>query len=308
MEKIILIILLMGCSFNSLATTCIDLTGQTISDKDESVVNVYVDIRPSISAGENMVVNLSNSISCKDRYKINGGNGSPVFFYFARNSGFTGELSKYAGYLEFVRTKYSLPLGTETFSYYSSNYNYTPLSAKLIITPDSSARGVVIPAGSNFAVLYVHMMDRGPDNNGPVTLETYTWNLIANNSVVIPTGTCDVSARNVTVSLPDYPASTPVPISVNCLKNQQLSYYLSGTTEDAGNTVFRNTASASAAQGVGIQITGNGKVIPANSNVSLGNVGESSVELGLTASYARTSGPLTAGNVQSIIGVTFVYQ
>ncbi|MEB7887259.1 fimbrial protein [Serratia fonticola] len=308
MEKIILIILLMGCSFNSLATTCIDLTGQTISDRDESVVNVYVDLRPTISAGENMVVNLSNSISCKNRYQNNGGVGGAVFFYFARNSGFTGELSKYAGYFDFISTKYSLPLSSETYSFSASNYNYTPLLAKLIITPDSSARGVVIPAGSNFAVLYVHMKDRGPNGNGPLTLETYTWNLIANNSVVIPTGTCDVSARNVTVSLPDYPASTPVPLTVHCVQNQQLSYYLSGTTEDAGNTIFRNTASASAAQGVGIQITGNGKVIPANSNVSLGTVEKSSVDLGLTAHYARTSGPLTAGNVQSIIGVTFVYQ
>ncbi|WP_228131505.1 hypothetical protein, partial [Klebsiella pneumoniae] len=28
----------------------------------------------------------------------------------------------------------------------------------------------------------------------------------------------------------------------------------------------------------------------------------------LTATYARTTGQVTAGNVQSIIGITFVYQ
>ncbi|HEJ7646094.1 TPA: fimbrial protein, partial [Klebsiella oxytoca] len=33
----------------------------------------------------------------------------------------------------------------------------------------------------------------------------------------------------------------------------------------------------------------------------------SSVSLGLTANYARTSGQVTAGGVQSIIGVNFVY-
>ncbi|HFT6532676.1 TPA: fimbrial protein, partial [Escherichia coli] len=48
--------------------------------------------------------------------------------------------------------------------------------------------------------------------------------------------------------------------------------------------------------------------IPANNTVSLGAVGTSAVSLGLTANYARTGGQVTAGNVQSIIGVTFVYQ
>ncbi|SQA97216.1 Uncharacterised protein [Cedecea neteri] len=42
--------------------------------------------------------------------------------------------------------------------------------------------------------------------------------------------------------------------------------------------------------------------------VSLGTVGSTPVDLGLTATYARTTGQVTAGNVQSIIGVTFVYQ
>ncbi|HBQ2948519.1 TPA: type 1 fimbrial protein [Klebsiella pneumoniae] len=46
----------------------------------------------------------------------------------------------------------------------------------------------------------------------------------------------------------------------------------------------------------------------ADSTVSLGTVGTSPVNLGLTATYARTTGQVTAGNVQSIIGITFVYQ
>lgn len=85
-------------------------------------------------------------------------------------------------------------------------------------------------------------------------------------------------------------------------------YYLSGTTADAGNSIFTNTASFSPAQGVGVQLTRNGTIIPANNTVSLGAVGTSAVSLGLTANYARTGGQVTAGNVQSIIGVTFVYQ
>ncbi|CAD5558213.1 FimH protein [Escherichia coli] len=126
--------------------------------------------------------------------------------------------------------------------------------------------------------------------------------------VVVPTGGCDVSARDVTVTLPDYPGSVPIPLTVYCAKSQNLGYYLSGTTADAGNSIFTNTASFSPAQGVGVQLTRNGTIIPANNTVSLGAVGTSAVSLGLTANYARTGGQVTAGNVQSIIGVTFVYQ
>jgi minor fimbrial subunit len=126
--------------------------------------------------------------------------------------------------------------------------------------------------------------------------------------VVVPTGGCDVSARDVTVTLPEYPASAAIPLTVYCAQSQKLGYYLSGTTEGAGNSIFTNTASASPAQGIGVQLTRNGSVVPANSLVSLGSVSTSAVSLGLTANYARTSGQVTAGNVQSIIGVTFVYE
>ncbi len=52
----------------------------------------------------------------------------------------------------------------------------------------------------------------------------------------------DVSARDVTVTLPDYPGSVPIPLTVYCAKSQNLGYYLSGTTADAGNSIFTNTA------------------------------------------------------------------
>ncbi|MCR1110976.1 type 1 fimbria D-mannose specific adhesin FimH, partial [Escherichia coli] len=93
------------------------------------------------------------------------------------------------------------------------------------------------------------------------------------------------------------PGSVPIPLTVYCAKSQNLGYYLSGTTADAGNSIFTNTASFSPAQGVGVQLTRNGTIIPANNTVSLGAVGTSAVSLGLTANYARTGGQVTAGNV-----------
>ncbi|MGH8391568.1 MAG: fimbrial protein, partial [Pseudomonas sp.] len=135
-----------------------------------------------------------------------------------------------------------------------------------------------------------------------------TWNIYANNTVVVPTGGCDVSARDVTVTLPDYPGTAAVPLNVHCAENQNLSYFLTGPTTDSANTIFSNTASISPAAGIGVQLSNPNGVIATNNSISMGSVGVSPVELGMTASYARTSGQVVAGNVQSVIGVTFVYQ
>lgn len=172
----------------------------------------------------------------------------------------------------------------------------------LYLTPVSSAGGVAIKAGSLIAVLILRQT-----NNYNSDDFQFVWNIYANNDVVVPTGGCDVSARDVTVTLPDYRFSANSSYRLLCEKPKP-GYYLSGTTADAGNSIFTNTASFSPAQGVGVQLTRNGTIIPANNTVSLGAVGTSAVSLGLTANYARTGGQVTAGNVQSIIGVTFVYQ
>ncbi|MDO2301005.1 fimbrial protein, partial [Escherichia coli] len=73
----------------------------------------------------------------------------------------------------------------------------------------------------------------------------FVWNSYANSDVMVPTGGCDVSARDVSVTLPDYPGSVPIPLTVYCAKSQNLGYYLSGTTADAFNSIFTNSASFS---------------------------------------------------------------
>lgn len=170
----------------------------------------------------------------------------------------------------------------------------SPWPTVLYLTPVSSAGGVAISAGSLIAALILRQTNKDNDDS------QFVWNIYANNG-------CDVSARDVTVTLPEYPASAAIPLTVYCAQNQNLAI-TSGTTENAANSIFTNTAQ-SPAQGVGVQLTRNGSVVPANSTVSLGNVGTSAVSLGLTANYARTSGQVTAGNVQSIIVEwTFVYE
>ncbi|HAW0457794.1 TPA: fimbria/pilus periplasmic chaperone [Escherichia coli] len=138
---------------------------------------------------------------------------------------------------------------------------------------------------------------------------SFTWNIISNNNVVMPTGGCTVDSRNVTVDLPDFPGSAEIPLGVYCSSEQKLSFYLSGATTDSSRQVFANTApDATKASGVGVSLMRNGKILATGENVSLGTVNKSKVPLGLSATYGQTGNKVSAGTVQSVIGVTFIYE
>lgn len=299
-------------SYNASAFTCITASGQKLgADMSGGLIqsaNVGVSLAPTITTNGTLIIDFANHISCANQaqlpYKdvIRAENGSG---YIEALKGFTGTF-KYYG------SSFAFPLASPTSYVKPGDYNvYQPWRAALYLTSVGAASGVVIKSGQYFASIKLRkvLLDaNGALYGGDGRPDEFTWNLYSLNNVVIPTGGCDVSARDVTVNLPDYPGMKEIPLTVHCAQNQKLAYYLSGTTVDSASTIFTNTASSSPAQGIGVQLKHNGSIIPANDTVSLGTVGSSPVSLGLTASYARTSGQVIAGNVQSIIGVTFVYE
>ena len=302
MKKVIVLftsLLLMGWSLDAAAFSCqVPDTGQTM---DSGSANIYVNLAPSIGVGQNLVVDLSSSIFCRND---DGSESNQLIDYINLTNGtaFGGALAAFTGSIYWNTNSYPLPLNSSSSKYIVTDNNYLGLPLRMYLTATGTAGGVVINAGELIARLNMHKV--ASDGNP----KDFTWNIYANNNVVVPTGGCDVSTRHVSVTLPDYPGTMAVPVTIYCAQNQNIAYYLTGTTADRSNSIFRNTASASPAQGIGVQITRNGTVVPANRNVSLGKVSTSPVNLGLTATYARTSDPITAGNVQSIIGVTFVYE
>ncbi|WP_323084902.1 fimbrial protein [Providencia alcalifaciens] len=287
------------------AFTCRDSTGNVLnSAPGTGTANVYVNLQPSIQTGQNLVVDLSQSIQCK--------NDSPTsrldLVSMIRGSAYGGVLSNFNGSLRYYGSSYTFPLNSPTKQQNFPSGNYTAWNTQLYLTPVSAAGGVVINQGTHFATLVMYQVGSDLVGGGNVHTATFTWNLYANNNVIVPIGGCDVSSRNVVVNLPEYPGSAqPVPLSIYCASSQNISYYLTGTTDTSSN-IFANTLSgANAAKGVGIQMVRNGNAIPANQNVQLGRVGTSSTSLGLSARYSRTQGQVTAGKVQSVIGVTFMY-
>ncbi|HFT1963323.1 TPA: fimbrial protein [Enterobacter ludwigii] len=296
-------LLLTGWSINAWAFSCKTNAGATIPIGGGSA-NVYitlpttVQIKPLYSLAE---IDLSQYIFCRND-SIGVTDTVTLMQAIDYNS---LKWSFYASMNPYGPDKGGLvlPIYTESYpaSYWTSQYS--PWRMWFNIRPETNSAGKIIPAGQLMASVIMRQTSSFSSK-----VATYTWNLYANNTMTVTAAGCDVSARDVTVTLPDYPGKTTVPVTVRCGQNQTLSYYLSGTTSDSVNTIFTNTASSSPAQGLGIQMMQNGVPVPANSTVSLGTVGSTPVNLGLTATYARTSGQVTAGNVQSIIGVTFVYQ
>ncbi len=296
-SKIItLIIFILLYSVNAQAFTC-QASGKTINGS--GTVNVNVTLNPSLEPNQNMVVNLGDSIQCKNdapaQYK------DPI--RIGASSVYNGVLNNFTGSLSYFGVTYPFPTTTATAWVPHSWGTYQPWQAVLYLTATGAAGGVVIQQGTLFATLRLEK-----SQTETTVQQTIIWNLYAANTVTVPTGGCDVSSRSVTVALPDYPGTASVPLTVHCASTKALSYYLTGTTSNSAATTFANTSSSSAATGVGVQLSNSSGVLPTNQTVSLGNVGTTPVSLGLTASYARTSGQVVAGNVQSVVGVTFVYQ
>ena len=297
-SKIItLIILILVYSVNAQAFTC-QANGTTINGS--GTVTVPVTLTPSLGTTQNLVINLGSSIQCK--------NDAPKQYTdpirVGTASAYAGALSSFTGSITYNNSTYAFPLSSPTPYVPTTSGSYVAWNTILYLSPTGAASGVVIQAGQIFASL---SLQKENTSTGGVS-QTIIWNLKANNTVTIPTGGCDVSGRNVAVPLPDYPGTASVPLTVHCGSTKALSYYLTGTTSNSAATIFTNTASTSPATGVGVQLSNSSGVLATNQTVSLGNVGTTPVSLGLTASYARTSGQVVAGKVQSIVGVTFVYQ
>ncbi|MQK79372.1 type 1 fimbrial protein [Escherichia coli] len=132
--------------------------------------------------------------------------------------------------------------------------------------------------------------------------------------------------HNITLSLTDCPVETSAVTAIVTGSTDNTGYYKNeGTAENiqielrddqdaalkngSSRQVFANTApDATKASGVGVTLMRNGKILATGENVSLGTVNKSKVPLGLSATYGQTGNKVSAGTVQSVIGVTFIYE
>ncbi len=146
--------------------------------------------------GKTCVVDFSTQIFCHNDYPET----ITDYVTLQRGSAYGGVLSNFSGTVKYSGSSYPFPTTSETPRVVYNSRTDKPWPVALYLTPVSSAGGVAIKAGSLIAVLILRQT-----NNYNSDDFQFVWNIYANNDVVVPTGGCDVSARDVTVTLPDYP-------------------------------------------------------------------------------------------------------
>jgi minor fimbrial subunit len=310
MGRIIVLVVIIAYSAGAMAFQCRLNGGPWLREADW---DFSVQLKPVIGPTENIIIDLSKNIECYNEADADAPGLINTDFIQIIPPTNIGVLNGFQSYIVFSGNKYSLPLtgDTQPHGFLANNYQVVPLPLSFVFSPIGAAGVQNISDGSVIGQFKMRKYYRNPPTGG---YSYYIWTVRAQGSTVIPTGGCDVSARDVSVPLPPYDADSnqpfPVQLTVNCPSgDKQLDYTLSGTT-DRSQTIFTNMAPAAPtpAQGVGIQmLDSNDNVITAGRPVSLGIVGPSSVDLKLKARYAQTGGQVTAGPVKSIIAVVFTY-
>ncbi len=102
----------------------------------------------------------------------------------------------------------------------------------------------------------------------------FTWNIISNNSVVMPTGGCTVDSRNVTVNLPDFPRKRRNPPLAYIAQANKSSHFIFRvpplTVPD--KCLLTQHLMQQKASGVGVSLMRNGKILATGENISPGTV------------------------------------
>lgn len=239
----------LGCPTVAYAFACTDATGHVINSQagGYGVFSVYVNLQPTLSEGQNLVVDLADSIRCQ--------NELPEEYIdwvsLRAGSAFGGALKNFTGTVQYHQNSYPFPTVAPTPDISNRASVFASWPVRLYLTPVSAAGGVVILQGEKIAQLNMFKYSTNPrtgQRNG--TQDSFVWNIYANNRVVVPTGGCDSDVRDVNITLPDYPAPpTAVPLTIRCARPQHLAYFLTGTTVDPERTIFTNTAAPLAASG-----------------------------------------------------------
>ncbi|WP_447884802.1 fimbrial protein [Serratia fonticola] len=307
---VVSISLLLGTmSFQAVAFTCLDINGNIFNNSSWGASynsDIYINVTPKIEANQNVIIRLGDYIQCRNDSPsqwndyLDYGTGSS---FGVGLTSFKGVISRFDGQM----FPFPTPQRVRSDEFRRGTQGYRRLSGVLYLTPISTASGVVMSSGQTIAT--IKMIKWAQHKNSQISNDVYfAWRFIAKNNVTIPVGGCDVNERNPSVQMGDYPIDTGernVNLSVRCGKNQNLKFSLSGKVDSP--TIFSNISSSNPASGLGVQLLRNGSPVPVNNSISIGVVGTSYYPLDLKVRYALNGNTIKAGNVQSVIGVNFVY-
>lgn len=317
MKKVIALfttLLLMGWSVNVLAFSC-SVDGATI----ESTPGTEHSARVEIDNQDNETLNNPYGFSVKGHVRCK--NDLPdtrvdkVSLYSAE---LKGGLSKLHATITYYGYEEDLPVHQElgNAQSFTAPQDWDVQFKISPVFPNKPVGDLTfVKAGEEFAILKLHQTGcnigtgEWPNCGDPADV-ILTWHLYFKKNMIVKG--CNIS-KEASVELGKYDMNSgesfptkDISLTLSCANYVNIAYTLSGTTTE-DPSVFANTADSPRANGIGVQIMADGKTVRNNQKVELGEVrGEKN--LNLSATYARTGGELTVGDVQSIIKLTFQYE
>lgn len=296
-------------SFSAKAFVCSQNGGPWF---DAGTRDLFINVSPVVGPNENIIFDSGTQIMCRNvagsgidwLYAMPGTKleGALSSVYNARAVGVGGNYAPTMFYVNLPVTKQTEIQGWRG----ETNQGSGHLVLKIVLSPLGDASGIPIKKGTKIATYNVRKEFHRPFE--PLSPMNFTWNIYANNDIVVPTGGCDVNTRNINVKMEDYSTSQSdkdINLSIKCGRVRSVSLSLTGMTDSP--EVFSNVSKNSPSSGLGISIVRNGTPLSVNTPIYIGNVGNAFQSLGLKARYALNGKVLTAGNVQSVIGVNFSY-
>jgi len=154
-------------SNNAFAFSCTVDGGAEIGSGN---TNVTVNLEPTVNPGQNLVIDLSQHIYCKNSY---GGGIDTDHINLKEGSGFGPALSKFSGTAYWNGSTYRFPLTSSTNVLDVDEKTPRPLPLRLYITPIGAAGGTIIKAGD--VVAYIHMYKIAELNGGDPVVVNKNW-------------------------------------------------------------------------------------------------------------------------------------
>lgn len=92
-------------------------------------MNVYVNLQPTIAVGQNLVVDISRSVVCRNDAPTHRNDNVMMLF----GSMYGGALSNFTGTLRYYGSSYTFPLRSATSPHNFTSGSYVPLEYSALL-------------------------------------------------------------------------------------------------------------------------------------------------------------------------------
>ncbi len=188
--RLVFLLFVLLFSFKVSAFTCRDQNGREYTDVSQDF-SIGIDLNRTIAPGDMILFDLSRFFSCRNdnpRYRQD-------YMYLNDPGGITTILdnavfntSATVNGQRFSALPISNPRSVLVFNFNDANFHPIPINLDYVVSTNPG-KMVKINAGDVIAQIHLRFYSLPP----PMGNTTYTWSIVANNSAILTSGTCEIN-------------------------------------------------------------------------------------------------------------------